>query len=223
MKIQIYAFTDVDQALRAVDLGVDQIGFIAGDYGEVHAELSFSEARRLRDAVSSDATAVALTMATESDEIIRMAEFVLPDIVHISTDPDAVDKHEMADLRRRLPEGTELMKAIHVEGDASLDLAMEFEPVSDYLLLDTKVEGMPGVGATGTPHDWNISRRIVETVAVPVVLAGGLSPANVAEAIQVVRPWGVDSNTATNVEGDPVEKDMSKVAAFVQAVRNTEQ
>ena len=161
-------------------------------------------------------------MATDPDEIIRMAEFVRPDIVHISTDPQDVDKQNMAELRPRLPEGTELMKAIHVEGDASLELAQEFEPVSDYLLLDTKVEGMPGVGATGTPHDWNISRRIVESVSVPVILAGGLSPANVVEAIQAVGPWGVDSNTATNVEGDPVEKDMTRVAAFVQAVRSAE-
>lgn len=222
MKIQIYAFTEVEQALRAIELGVDQIGFVAGDSGDVHGELDFSQARRLRDAVSPDAAAVALTMATDPDEILRMAEFVQPDIVHISTDPLAVGRQAMAELRRRFPQGTELMKAVHVEGRASIQLASDFEPHCDYLLLDTKVEGMPGVGATGTPHDWNMSRQIVNAVTVPIILAGGLSPSNVTEAIRIVQPWGVDSNTATNVAGDPVKKDMSKVAAFVQAARTAE-
>jgi phosphoribosylanthranilate isomerase len=82
---------------------------------------------------------------------------------------------------------------------------------------------MPGVGATGRTHDWSISRQIVEQFGVPVILAGGLSPENVAESIQQVRPWAVDSNTATNNPGDPVKKDMRRVAAFVAAVRSMEE
>lgn len=220
MNIQIYAFTSVDDALRAVDLGVDHIGFVAGDYGQVHGELDFPTARRMRDAVTPMATAVALTMATDPDEILRMADAVQPDIVHISTDPDAVGRDTMEQLNHRLPAEIGLMKALPVEGEASVDLATQFEPLCDYILLDTKVKGMPGVGATGAVHDWSVSRRIVEAVSIPVILAGGLSPENVAEAIRVVKPWGVDSNTATNVDGDPVEKDLAKVTAFVQAARS---
>jgi phosphoribosylanthranilate isomerase len=78
---------------------------------------------------------------------------------------------------------------------------------------------MPGIGATGRLHDWDISRRIVENVSVPVILAGGLSPENVADAMQAVQPWGVDSNTHTNLPGSHVEKDMARIQAFVNAVR----
>jgi phosphoribosylanthranilate isomerase len=111
------------------------------------------------------------------------------------------------------------MKAIHVSGEESIGVAQRFAEVSDLLLLDTKVSGMPGIGATGRLHDWSFSRRIVESVGVPVILAGGLSPENVAGAIQAVQPWGVDSNTHTNLPGSPVEKDMGRIRAFVDAVR----
>lgn len=217
--IQVYAFTNVDEALAAAKMGVDHIGFVAGDYGLVPGELNLLEARRLADALIGKAARVALTMATEVDEILRMADTVYPDVIHISTDVEAVGTEAMEALRRRLPEEIRLMKAIHIADESSLQLARRFAPVSDLLLLDTRVEGMPGIGATGRAHDWRLSQRIVESVPVPVILAGGLSPENVAQAIRIVRPWGVDSNTATNRPGDPVEKDLERVRAFIEAAR----
>ena len=90
MIIQIYAFTQVDQAVAAAEMGVDHIGFIAGDYGLVSGELSFKEARRLAQSLPSHTVRVALTMAVQVDEILRMAEAVEPDIIHISTDLEDV-------------------------------------------------------------------------------------------------------------------------------------
>lgn len=223
MIIQIYAFTVVREAVEAARLGVDQIGFVAGRYDLVPGELSFTEARAIRDALPKETTAVALTMATEVDEILRMAEAVNPDIVHISTDVEDVPEAKMRVLREKLPSSIQLMKALPVGGEESLALAKRFEPVSDLFLLDTKVINMPGVGATGHVHDWAISRQIVEASNIPVILAGGLSAENVGEAIRQVRPWGVDSNTHTNIPGDPVNKDMSRVAAFVAAVKAAEE
>ena len=219
MIVQIYAFTSIEQAHQAAQMGVDHIGFIAGSYGLVHGELTFEEARRLAEALHGRARRVALTMATEVDEILCMAETVVPDIVHISTDPEAVGFAAMDELRRRLPPAIKIMKAIPVEGKDALDLAVRYAPVSDYLLLDTKIHGLPGVGATGKTHDWEISRHIVEAVDIPVILAGGLTRENVSEAIRIVSPAGVDSNTATNLPNNPVEKDMERVRRFVEAVR----
>ena len=87
-----------------------------------------------------------------------------------------------------------------------------------YTIL-AKIHGLPGVGATGKTHDWEISRQIVEAVDIPVILAGGLTRENVSEAIRIVSPAGVDSNTATNLPNNPVEKDMERVRRFVEAVR----
>jgi phosphoribosylanthranilate isomerase len=223
MIIQIYAFTDIAEAVQAAELGVDQIGFVAGRYDLVPGELSFNEARALRDALPKHTTAVALTMATETTEILRMAEAVNPDIVHISTDVEDVLEEQMADLRQALPSSIRLMKALPVGSEDSLLLAMRFAPVSDLLLLDTKVTGMPGVGATGHVHDWSISRRIVAAVDIPVILAGGLSADNVCDAIEAVHPWGVDSNTHTNLPGDPVKKDLERIAAFIASVKGMEE
>jgi len=77
---------------------------------------------------------------------------------------------------------------------------------------------VPGVGATGETHDWSISRRIVERVDVPVILAGGLGPDNVAEAIRTVEPAGVDSYTETS--RTERRKDIARSRAFVRAARS---
>lgn len=218
---QIYAAISVADALKMVELGVDQVGFIAGDYGEVHAELTFAQAREIVEAVRGQATTSALTMSTDINEILRMVEAVRPDIVHISSDTEAMSVPATRRLRELLPPEVALMKAIHVAGPESIKAAQAFAAVSQFLLLDTKVRGMPGVGATGVTHDWSISREIVRRIGprAKVILAGGLVPDNLAEAIRTVRPWGVDSNTGTNLPGDPVTKDWAKVAAFVAEAR----
>lgn len=219
MIVQVYAYTNSTEARRAVEAGVDHIGFVAGDYGLVHAELSFDSARAIAQAIRRPARSVALTMSSDLEEILRMCRYVEPDIVHISSDLMALPPPLMAGLRKELPAGVGLMKAIPVTGDASVDDAQAFAPFCDYLLLDSRVEGMPGIGATGRIHDWSVSRRIVEAVESPVILAGGLNPANVTEAIRQVKPWGVDSNTGTNLEGDPVRKDPRRVTAFAAAAK----
>ena len=222
MIIQVYAFTVIEEAVKAAELGVDHIGFVAGTYDLVPGELSFFQARALRDALPSHTIAVALTMATEIDEILRMVDAVQPDILHISTDVEDVAEKSMEALRAALPPSVQLMKALPVAGTKSIDLARRFAPVSDLFLLDTKVTGMPGVGATGHTHDWTISQKIVDEINTPVILAGGLDPENVKEAIRVVKPWGVDSNTHTNLPGDSVKKDMARIAAFVAAIKGME-
>jgi phosphoribosylanthranilate isomerase len=204
-----------------VELGVDQVGFVAGDYGMVHAELTFIEARAIVEELRGHAISSALTMSTDIDEIVRMTTFVQPDIVHISSDTEALGVDALQRLKTALPMGTDVMKAVHVSGPESIDVALHLAPAVDILLLDTKVSGMPGVGATGITHDWKISHDIVRNVGTQarVILAGGLTPDNVSDAIKTVRPWGVDSNTGTNIPGDPVMKDWRRVAAFVSQTR----
>lgn len=222
MIIQIYAFTDPKTALKAVELGVDHIGFVAGKYGVVPGELSFIEAREIAAALPQRAVPVALTMAEDVKEILRMASAVRPQIVHISSDVDLVDVEMMRDLRSRLDKDIRLMKAIPVEDESSIEVACRYAQVSDLLLLDTKQEGFPGVGATGFTHDWSVSRRIVESVGVPVIMAGGLTPKNVGAAMREIKPWAVDSNTSTNIPGSNVEKDIGRIEAFVEAIHTAE-
>ena len=103
----------------------------------------------------------------------------------------------------------------------SVTMALERQQNADFILLDTKFPddeaGLPGwIGVNGKVHDWGVSRRIVERCSVPVILAGGLTPKNVTEAIFTVPPWGIDSNTSLNLRRG--KKDRGKEGAFIEAV-----
>ena len=110
------------------------------------------------------------------------------------------------------------MRSVPVSGEESIELAKTYDGIADFLLLDSYRPSDRQIGALGTPHDWSISRRIVELVRVPVILAGGLGPENVADAIRQVRPAGVDSKTKTDPEGSHA-KDIDRVRRFHQAAR----
>ncbi|MDW7998591.1 MAG: phosphoribosylanthranilate isomerase, partial [Thermodesulfovibrio sp.] len=90
--------------------------------------------------------------------------------------------------------------------------AKTYEKVADMLILDTKTKDR--IGGTGLTHDWNISAMIVKEVNIPVILAGGLNPDNVAQAIEIVKPYGVDCNTGT--KGANGYKSPEKIRAFIQ-------
>jgi phosphoribosylanthranilate isomerase len=104
---------------------------------------------------------------------------------------------DAATLKGKLP-GILLMRSIPVIGEVSIDIARSYEGIADFLLLDGHQVYDRQIGALGVTHDWNISRRIAELVRTPVILAGGLGPDNVADAIKAVRPAGVDSKTKTD-------------------------
>jgi len=109
-----------------------------------------------------------------------------------------------------------LMRSIPIVDEASIALARSYEGIADFLLLDSHRESDRQIGALGVTHDWSISRRIVEAVKIPVILAGGLGPNNVAEAIRAVRPAGVDSKTKTDRDGSH-QKDLDRVRRFQEA------
>jgi phosphoribosylanthranilate isomerase len=123
-----------------------------------------------------------------------------------------------ADLRTAMP-GIALVQVVHVTGEESIGEAAAVAPDVDAILLDSGNQKLviKELGGTGRRHDWQISRRIVENVAVPVFLAGGLRPDNVAEAIATVRPFGVDICTGVRTDD---RLDERKLTAFIAAVHS---
>jgi phosphoribosylanthranilate isomerase len=142
----------------------------------------------------------------------------VPDILHLGTVPEALGPEAVVTLKTRFPD-LQLMRTIPVIDEQSLLLAQQYDGLVDYLLLDTYQPGETQVGATGAPHDWDLSRRIVRSVHTPVILAGGLGPQNMADAIRTVGPAGVDSKTHTDQDGGPC-KDIEKVRAFVRIAKS---
>jgi phosphoribosylanthranilate isomerase len=111
------------------------------------------------------------------------------------------------------------MQAVAVTGPEAIDVARSYEPIVDYLILDSVDPAIAGVGAAGKVHDWSVSAAIVSATDVPVVLAGGLSPDNVAAAVEAVGPWAVDSLTHTSrpLAAGGFRKDLDLVEKFVAA------
>jgi phosphoribosylanthranilate isomerase len=216
--IQIYGVTTVEDGSLCAGVGVDHVGVAIDESGLAPDGVSVEEGCEILGALPDGTTRVALTFARDPDEIDAMLRAVHPDVLHISASLELVGVDQLKRLRRSNPE-VRMMRAVSVDGPDSVAVAREFEDVADLLLLDTKDTGATTIGATGRTHDWALSAEIVETVRIPVILAGGLFAGNVAEAIGRVRPWGVDSYTLTSVDGDLRRKDPEKVKAFVSAVR----
>jgi len=107
-----------------------------------------------------------------------------------------------------------VIRAVHVTGPEALGQARAFDRRVDALILDTYDHATGRGGATGKTHDWAISQAIVAATRTPVILAGGLTPDNVADAVRTVHPWGVDVHTG--VEDADGRRNISKLRAFVE-------
>lgn len=156
-----------------------------------------------------------LTCATTADAIADQVRRCRPSAVQLV---DAVEPGVYAELRLAVP-ATRLVQVIHVQDESSLADALEAARHVDALLLDS---GNPKLaikelGGTGRAHDWRLSRRIVESVAVPVFLAGGLNPGNVREAMAAVRPFGIDVCSGLRRDGRLDEAKLAPFAAQVLA------
>ena len=112
------------------------------------------------------------------------------------------------------------MRSIPVVNESSIALARSYGGIADWLLLDSYEPGDRQVGALGVTHSWELDRRIIRSVRIPAIIAGGLGPENVQEAIRIARPAGVDSKTKTDSADGTHIKDLQKVSAFTTAARN---
>lgn len=219
VRVQIYTMQSVTEAEAVAALGVDHVGVTPSNLG-LPGEVGYALAAEMCGAVAGVATSVALSVDVDLGAIKDMVRAVEPDILHLCGPPGVVGPGAVAELRRVLPD-VAVMQAVAVTGPEAVDVARSYEAVADFLILDSVAPEIPGGGAAGTVHDWEVSAAVVAAVGVPVVLAGGLSPDNVVAAIAMVDPWGVDSLTHTNrpVEVGGFRKDMGLVSRFVSAAR----
>lgn len=216
MIVQIYEVQNPEEAKELEKLGVDHIGVLVGktDYP---GGLSFEEAKAIFNSVTEKAKKVALSLHLDLDKIFEVIEKTNPDIIHLAALPKDINTEDVKTIKQKFPD-IKVMRTIPVIDEKSIDLAKEYDEVADYLLLDSYNQEDLQVGATGKTHDWKISKKIVESVKIPVILAGGLGHENVAEAIKKVKPFGVDSKTKTDKDGTH-QKNLEKVKEFVRIAK----
>jgi len=198
----------------AIAAGADALGLVGkmpSGPGPIADELIHTIARTIHPPIAS----VLLTSEQRSASIIEHVKRVHTNTVQVV---DELAEGNYAEVRSALPH-LRIIQVIHVTGEESIEQALRVQDHVDAILLDS---GNPNaaiktLGGTGNTHNWNISRRLVETVNCAVFLAGGLHAGNVQEAIQTVRPFAVDvcSGVRTNGALDPF-----KLEHFIEVVRH---
>lgn len=200
-RVKVCGVTTREDLETVVGAGVDAVGLLVDVSVDTPREISDERAVELARATPPFVTTVLVTMPERPEATVELASRVQPDVVQVHGD---LTPGDLAFLSAKVH--GDVVKAV------SPETAPEYDTVADALLVDSLDES--GAGGTGETHDWERTRELVDSLASPVVLAGGLTPSNVAGAVDVVRPFAVD--VASGVESGPGRKDADAVAAFVE-------
>jgi phosphoribosylanthranilate isomerase len=204
-RVKICGITREDDRHAAVAAGADAVGVVSEVPVDTPREVAPGRAAELVAAVPPFVSSVLVTMPGDPERTVALAEVVAPDVLQVHGSLGAGD---VAYLSAKTD--ATVLKAVAAEEG---ELARRYADVADALLVDTDE-----AGGTGRTHDWSRTRELVAALDTPVVLAGGLSPANVGDAVDAVGPFGVD--VATGVESEGGVKDHDAVAAFVERAKS---
>ena len=205
--VKICGLSEPASLAAAIEAGADWIGLVFFPKSPRHVGLT--EARALAEQARRAVKIVALTVDPDDATLGAILDAVAPDMVqlHGSESPDRV-----AFLRQRF--GVPVMKAVGVAGPGDLAVAGPYRSVADFILFDAKPpRGAVLPGGNGAAFDWGLLRNATGLF----VLSGGLSPDNVAEAVQVTAAYAVD--VSSGVESAPGVKDPTRIRAFVAAAK----
>jgi phosphoribosylanthranilate isomerase len=211
-RVKVCCIGGVAEAEMAVGHGASALGLVSrmpSGPGVIEDDLITEIARTVPPGVAT----FLLTSRERAEEIVVQQRRCRTGVVQLC---DRVAERDYAALRREMP-GIGLVQVIHVTGPESAEEALAVAHEVDAILLDSGNQALAvkQLGGTGRVHDWRLSRRIRETVPVPVYLAGGLSAANVRRAIEEVEPFGLDLCSGVRTDG---RLDREKLAAFMEVV-----
>ncbi len=208
-RVKVCGLTTRGDLETAVEAGVDAVGIICDVSVDTPREVSVDRASELVEATPPFVTSVLVTMPDDLEATIDLLERV---------DPDAVQLHggatveEIATVRTAV--GGTVLLAIDAE---EIESASAYDTAVDAFVVDTVDED--GGGGTGEVHDWDRTRAAAADLESPIVLAGGLTPENVPDAIRTVEPFAVD--VASGVEASGGVKDADAVRSFVARANGT--
>lgn len=209
LDIKICGLSTPDTLSAALDGGATHVGFIF--FAKSPRNLMPAEAGRLRQAAAGRAQAVAVTVDADDALLDAIVAEMAPDMLqlHGKETPERV-----AEVKAR--HGLPVMKAFSVAGKADLDRIAPFRGVADRFLFDAKPpKGADLPGGNGVSFDWTVLAGL--DPAIDYMLSGGLTPENVAQAIRLVAPPGLD--VSSGVESAPGVKDVELIEAFFAAAR----
>jgi len=212
-RFKICCIQSIQEADLAVRSGASAVGLVSempSGPGPIDESLIAEIARSVPPGVST----FLLTCKQDTDSIIAQQRRCGTNTIQLC---DRLLHGSYADLRAALP-GIAIVQVIHVRGPESVEEALAVAPHVNALLLDSGNQSLAvkELGGTGRTHDWNLSREIRERVSVPVFLAGGLTPENVAGAARQVLPYAVDVCSGVRTGS---RLDQEKLSLFIKRLQ----
>lgn len=211
VRAKICGIRSEDDLRIAINSGADAVGFISGVTHFSEDELTAEEAQSLCRQVPPFVSRVLVTHLDDHAEIIHLARSIGVDSIQVH----GLVTEETAARVFENWNGT-VTRVLHMVSGIGVEDALRVASTCDAVQFDSRTEDR--LGGTGMTHDWNASASIALALRereIPTVLSGGLNDQNVAEAIDVVRPFAVDVNSG--VEGPEGDKSSKRVNAFVEA------
>ena len=215
-RIKICCISSIEEANLAIKYGTDALGLVGkmpSGLGPIKDELIL----KITSVIPPPIASFLLTSEQSASSIITHLKRTSANTVQIV---DELNKGTYLEIRDALPQ-VKIVQVIHVTGPESIQEAQRVSLLVDAILLDSgkPLASIKILGGTGIIHNWDISSKLVASVNEPVFLAGGLNANNVCEAIERVRPYGVDvcNGVRTNGALDPL-----KLAAFIAKVKSTD-
>jgi phosphoribosylanthranilate isomerase len=210
VRVKICGITRKEELYAASEAGADAVGFVVG-VSSSPRNLSLTEAERLIRMVPPFVKSVLVTVMRKIEQLSEY-EKLNPDIIQIHGENMKI----LEAVRHKLP-NIMLLGAINAHSANNLNTVSKAAKMFDGVLLDSFVEGL--YGGTGAIHDWNLSKRVRQFIQPkPLILAGGLTSDNVAEAVRIVKPYGVD--VSTGVEEQPGIKSYKKIVEFIKKAKD---
>ena len=213
MRIKICGIRNEADLTAALSASPDAVGFLVG---QIHPSPDFilaCTARRLAKSLPPFVQPWLVTHLSKPEEVLDLADAAA--IHNIQLHGESTPEEVFA-IRNGLPPCAKLVRAVHPEPQDAFYKYAEFVPFIDAFLIDTLNPKTGQVGGTGLTGNWIRAARFVQESPLPVILAGGLTPANVARAIERVRPYAVDVNTGVKASADRTES-AALCRAFVRA------
>lgn len=213
LKIKICCISSITEARLTLRYGADAIGLVAkmpSGPGPIEDDLIKTIAKTIPPPIAT----FLLACETTAERIIDHHKRTFTNTIQLV---DELPEEQYSIIKQAIP-AIKLVQVIHVVDESSVEEAIKVSAHVDAILLDS---GNPKLsvkelGGTGRVHNWNISRKIIESISIPVFLAGGLNAENVRRAIDEVNPYGVDVCSGVRTNGDLDEK---KLSAFGESAR----
>ncbi len=214
LNLQIAGITNANDAIMCADAGFNIIGFLVGQKHESNEFITKELAKEIKNALPKNIKTTLITHLENADEIIEIAKFIDVDFIQLHS---YIKESEVEKIKIALPD-KKLIRLIHIAQNGEILNDISKMKYVDIYFTDSINKATNQVGGTGLTHSLETDKRLVETLNKPVMIAGGLTPENVAAAIKFCHPWGVDVNSGCR--GANGGRDKTKVKSFVENTKH---